>query len=100
MKDGTRKNEKRDDVRSTLDEIAKGKLEKRKVVEKGNESHKVAKKTAVESSLSVIIDGITKSSTTGNVTLIRTSLIYINLFFLFLLSHVMCDFCELWSEFF
>ncbi|KAL3981833.1 Bromodomain associated family protein [Acanthocheilonema viteae] len=64
MKDGAQQNDKKDPSRSTVVEIAKGNLKKRKTGEKGCERKKVARKAAVENSLSVVIDDIAKNSTT------------------------------------
>lgn len=80
MKDGAQKSDERDASKSTLVEFAKGKLEKRKVGEKVNEWKKVAKKTTVESALSVIVDGIAKNSTTDNTPLSRKSLVFMFIF--------------------
>ncbi|CAG9537347.1 unnamed protein product [Cercopithifilaria johnstoni] len=67
VKDGIQQSDKRDPSRSTVVEIAKGKLEKQKFGEKGCEWKKAARKTAAEDSLSMIIDGIAKNSTTDNI---------------------------------
>uniref|UniRef100_A0A8R1XYG1 BTP domain-containing protein n=1 Tax=Onchocerca volvulus TaxID=6282 RepID=A0A8R1XYG1_ONCVO len=63
VKDGSQKNGKNDASKSTPVENVRGKLEKHKIGGKSNEWKKVAKKTTAESSLSVIVDSITKSST-------------------------------------
>uniref|UniRef100_A0A0R3RY12 BTP domain-containing protein n=1 Tax=Elaeophora elaphi TaxID=1147741 RepID=A0A0R3RY12_9BILA len=66
VKDGAVQNEKRD---PSIVEIAKGKLEKRKLGEKSCEWKKIARKTATENSLSVIVDGAAKNLTIDNTSL-------------------------------
>ncbi|VDP18127.1 unnamed protein product [Onchocerca flexuosa] len=63
VKDGPQKNGKKDASKSKPVENVGEKLEKHKIGGKSNEWKKVAKKTAAESSLSVVVDSITKSST-------------------------------------
>uniref|UniRef100_A0A915PEQ8 PHD-type domain-containing protein n=1 Tax=Setaria digitata TaxID=48799 RepID=A0A915PEQ8_9BILA len=60
-KDGVQKNSKGDVSKNMVVGSVKGKLEKRKVVEKCSEWKKVVKKPA-ENSLSAVVDGTTKSS--------------------------------------
>uniref|UniRef100_A0A1I7VDE2 Bromodomain associated family protein, variant n=1 Tax=Loa loa TaxID=7209 RepID=A0A1I7VDE2_LOALO len=66
IKDEAQKNGKRNASKNTLDEITKGKSERRKVGEKANEWKKIVKKTTAKSSLSGTVDGITKCSITDN----------------------------------
>lgn len=71
VKDGSQKNGKNDASKSTPVENVRGKLEKHKIGGKSNEWKKVAKKTTAESSLSVIVDSITKSSTNDDTPVSR-----------------------------
>ncbi|MCP9266388.1 PHD-finger [Dirofilaria immitis] len=66
VKDETQKNGEKDTSKSTLVENVRGKLEKRKFGEKSNEWRKGPKKSTADSSLSVVVDNIIKSSATDD----------------------------------
>lgn len=80
VKERTQQNDKGDPSKSAAVEIAKEKSEKRKVGEKDGEWKKVARKTTIECSLSVINDRILKNSTTDNIPVPHKSSIFMYVF--------------------